>query len=216
MRDDADRFVNEVTERREEWLASRQRIEVIRERGWLQATPQGDLFVLMLEGTDPVAANTAFAASREPFDVWFKERAGAMMAVDFDQPIPVHPELIYTSVPDDSTAEQAVAVAIPLLPGKTDAHRRIAAEVNGPRRAGFDAFHEHAGVTEDWWIQPTPMGDLVLLYLESDDLAAAMAHLARSQVDTEVWFKKATLDTEGIDWSGPPPALPEQLFDWRV
>ncbi|WP_412542893.1 hypothetical protein R8Z50_10560 [Longispora sp. K20-0274] len=54
------------------------------------------------------------------------------------------------------------------------------------------------------------------LYLESDDLATAMAHLARSQDETEVWFKKATLDTEGIDWSGPAPALPEQLFDWRV
>ncbi|GIG62976.1 hypothetical protein Lfu02_73480 [Longispora fulva] len=55
--------------------------------------------VLLLEGTDPVAANAAFAASREPFGVWFKERAGAMMGVDFDQPIPAHPELIHTSVP---------------------------------------------------------------------------------------------------------------------
>ncbi|GIG62977.1 hypothetical protein Lfu02_73490 [Longispora fulva] len=79
------------------------------------------------------------------------------------------------------------------MAGKNEAHRRIAAEVKRPRRSGFDAFHERAGVTEDWWIQSTPMGDLVLRYLESDDLAAAMAHLARAQDETEVWFKKATL-----------------------
>jgi hypothetical protein len=200
----------------DEWLASRARLGVTRERGWGQVTPAGDVFLLMLEGPDPVEANKQFAASQEPFDLWFKDRFGSLMGADFGQPIPIHPELIYRSVPEDREAKESVAVAIPLLPGKTDVHRRLAEEVKGPRREAFDAFHVRAGVTEDWWIEATPVGDLVLLYLESDDLGSAMAHLAQSQDETEVWFKKTLLETQGIDWSGPPPPLPELLFDWRV
>jgi len=71
-------------------------------------------------------------------------------------------------------------------------------------------------VTEDWWIEPTPQGKLALVYLAGDDLAGALAHLAQSQDPTELWFKETLLETQGIDWSGPPPPLPELLFDWSV
>ncbi len=216
IEDEAAAFAGEVESRMDEFRESRRRVGVTRERGWLQKTPEGDVFLLMLEGPDPEESNRQHAASQDPFDVWFKERAGGIMGADFSQPIPVHPEPIYRSVPEDGPgAAEATAVAIPLVPGKTEAHRRLAEEVKGPRREGFDEFHRRAGVTEDWWIEETPMGDLALVYLESDDLAAAMGHLARSQDETEVWFKESLLETQGIDWSGPPPPLPRQLFDWR-
>jgi len=210
----ASKFAEEVTSRFDEFRASRRKLGVTRERGWLQHTPQTDLFILMLEGADPIEANRRFAASEEPFDVWFKDRAGSIFGADFGEPIPVQPEPIYSSVPESSNAKQAVAVVLPLVPGKTDAHRRLAKEVSGPRKDAFDKFHERAGVTEDWWIEPTPMGDMALVYLESDDLAGAMGHLAVSNDDTEVWFKERLLETEGIDWSAPPPPLPTLLFDW--
>jgi hypothetical protein len=216
LRAEGPEATEEVETRMGEFVGSRQRLGVTRERGWVQSTPAGDVFLLMLEGQDPVDSNRRFAASQEPFDVWFKDRFGTLMNADFNQPIPVQPQLIYRSVPEDREAEQSVAVAIPLVPGKTEVHKAMAEEVKGSRREAFDGFHARAGVTEDWWIEPTPNGDLVLLYLESDDLAGAMAHLAQSQEETEVWFKKTLLETEGIDWGAPPPPLPELLFDWRV
>lgn len=215
IEEEATAFAREVEARRDEFSESRRRLGVTRERGWLQQTPDGDIFLLMLEGPDPQESNRRFAASQEPFDVWFKERAGGFLGADFDQPIPVNPEPIYSSVPEGQEAREAVAVAIPLVPGKTDAHRRVAQEVTGPRREEFDEFHRRAGVTEDWWIEETPAGDLALVYLESDDLGAAMAHLAGSEDETEMWFKRSLLETQGIDWGGPPPPLPKQLFDWR-
>jgi hypothetical protein len=112
-------------------------------------------------------------------------------------------------------ARSSVALAVPLVPGKTDAHRALAEAAKGLRKKGFDAFHDRAGVVEDWWIEQTPMGDFALVYLESDDLGGAMGHLAKSQDETEVWFKETLLETQGLDWSGPPPPLPELLFDWR-
>ena len=213
--DEGRKFAEEVNDRIDEFRESRRRLGVTRERGWLHRTSMGHFFVLLLEGDDPVEANRRFAASDDPFDVWFKERAGRILSVDFGRPIPAQPELIYRSAPDVSEAKEAMGVVLPLVPGKTETHRRMAAEVNGSRKAAFDDFHDRAGVTEDWWIQETPAGDVVLGYLESDDLARAMDHLAQSKEETEMWFKQTLMETEGIDWAAPPPPLPELLFDWR-
>ena len=203
--------------RRDELAESRGKLGVTLERAWIQHTPGGDVFILLLEGDDPVEANRRFAASEDPFDVWFKQEAGAALGADFSRPVPVRPEMIYESVPKDGPrASQYVCVAIPLVPGKTEAHRQVAEEVKGPRREAFDAFHDRAGVTEDWWIEETPDGDLVLVYLESEDLAGAMEHLARSDEDAEAWFKERLMETQGIDWGGPPPPLPELVSDWTA
>jgi hypothetical protein len=64
------------------------------ERWFLQQTPQGDLFVLVLEG-DPSRALSALAGSQVPFDVWFKDRAKEIHGVDFDQPPPGMPEAVF-------------------------------------------------------------------------------------------------------------------------
>ncbi|MHB8512673.1 MAG: hypothetical protein ACYDCC_10895 [Actinomycetota bacterium] len=68
----------------------------------------------------------------------------------------------------------------------------------------------------DWWIEPTPNGDLAIFYLESDDMASGIANLATSKESEEVWFKQSLLDATGIDYEAPPPPLPELVFDWRV
>jgi hypothetical protein len=214
--DPARAFGDEISKRLDEFSESRRQLGVTRETWWIQGTPAGDLFVLLLEGEDPIAANIAFAASSSPFDVWFKDTAGSILGADFNQPIPVQPEPIYRSAPDGPAGAQSIAVAVPLLPGKTEAQRALAAAIRGERREAFDEFHRRAGVTEDWWIEETPMGDFLLLYLESDDLGAAIGHLARSQDETEVWFKRSLLETQGIDWGGPPPPLPDLGFDWRA
>ena len=208
-------FAEEISKNIEDFAESRRELGVTREAWWIQATQAGDVFVLLLEGKDPIASNAAFAASQKPYDVWFKDRAGSILGADFNQPIPIRPDPVYRSAPDGPAAKQSIGLAVPLLPGKTEAHRRVADALNGERRDGFDEFHRRAGVTEDWWIQETPMGDFAVVYLESDDLGAAMGHLAQSQGETEAWFKQALMETQGIDWGGPPPPLPELPFDWR-
>src|SRR6266542_4694220 len=72
VKEEGRKFAEEVAARRAEFVQSRRRLGVTRERGWLQATPNGDVFILLLEGDDPVEANRKFAASHDPFDVWFK------------------------------------------------------------------------------------------------------------------------------------------------
>jgi hypothetical protein len=51
-----------------------------------------------------------------------------------------------------------LAMAIPILPGKTDAWHAFIEELNGPRKADFDASRRRLGVRERTFFQETPMG----------------------------------------------------------
>jgi len=54
------------------------------------STPQGDLAAVYIEGTDPFAANARFAASDDPFDVWFRGELTTLFPpeIDFGKPVP--------------------------------------------------------------------------------------------------------------------------------
>jgi len=99
-----------------------------------------------------------------------------------------------------------MALALPLLPGKTAAFREFVAEVHGARFAEYTASEQRIGVTkENWHLQPTPNGDLWILYLESADLNAAVGGFIMSQDSFDVWFKQKLLELTGLDFSVPPP-----------
>ena len=76
--------------RRQEFEEFHHRVGLTDEGWYLQSTPQGELFILTLEG-DPMGAVAKLAASRHPFDSWFKERAKEIHGVDFNQPLPGPP-----------------------------------------------------------------------------------------------------------------------------
>lgn len=81
--------------RRDEFNDFHQRVGLDRESWYLQQTPQGELFVLYLEG-DPVGAIGKLAVSDHPFDVWFREQAKQIHGVDFSQPLPgPPPEMVF-------------------------------------------------------------------------------------------------------------------------
>jgi hypothetical protein len=74
---------------RDEFTASRRRLTVSEELITLQSTPHGDIVGIYIEGEDPVRANIGFAASREPFDLWFKEQLTTIFpaSIDFSKPV---------------------------------------------------------------------------------------------------------------------------------
>jgi hypothetical protein len=74
---------------RDEFTASRRRLNVSEELLTLQSTPQGDIVGIYIEGDDPQKGNAGFAASQDPFDLWFKEELTKIFppAVDFSKPV---------------------------------------------------------------------------------------------------------------------------------
>ena len=111
---------------------------------------------------------------------------------------------------------QSVAFAAPILPGRTDDDREAMRScVEGERRAAYESSRARHGIRrEAVWIQPTPAGDVAVVYMEADDMPAAFTGLGSSQDPFDRWFREMARDIHGIDLQeGFPP--PEQLIDYR-
>lgn len=111
---------------------------------------------------------------------------------------------------------QSVAFAVPILPGKTETDRAAMAScADGEKQREHQASRSRHGVSrESVWIQQTPAGDLAVVYLEADDLQAALQGYGSSSDPFDVWFRELLKDVHGIDLAaGFPP--PEQVLDFR-
>ena len=112
---------------------------------------------------------------------------------------------------------QTICLALPLLPGTTDAERdEMLACWRGDRAAAHRASRDRHGITrEATWIQPTPAGDIDIVLLESEDLAASLHAIATSSDPFDAWFRGHVLRVHGIDLGGPMQ-LPEQILDYHA
>lgn len=99
---------------------------------------------------------------------------------------------------------KSVAYVLPILPGKADAWRRVAGEALGPRlRQHEDSRLPNGASREMAWIQPTPDGEVLTMFLEGDDPVGAQRKLMESKGPHDVWFKKQVQDVTGVDLNRP-------------
>ena len=104
-----------------------------------------------------------------------------------------------------------IAMAVPILPGKTDQWRRMTDELNGPRRHEYEESRRRLGIHERTYLQSTPQGDLVVVTIEGDDPRTSMQQLADGTDDFTRWFLQQVKEIHGIDLAqvvqGPSPQL---------
>ena len=112
---------------------------------------------------------------------------------------------------------QTICLALPLLPGTTDADRdEMLACWRGQRASAHRASRARHGITrEATWIQPTPAGDLAIVLLESDDLAASLHGVATSIDSFDAWFRTHVKRVHGVDLAAGMH-LPEQVLDYQA
>lgn len=112
----------------------------------------------------------------------------------------------------------SIAIALPILPGKTEQWKHYCQEMTGPRRSEYEASRKRAGITrEAAFLQQTPQGDMVVVYIEAQDVQRAIVAPGMSQEPFDVWFLEQTKEIHGFDPSQPlPGALPEAYIDWRA
>jgi hypothetical protein len=85
--DAARRFMTELeTERKEEYSASERRIGIDKEAWYVAQAPAGDQFVAYMETADFARALGSFSQSKDPFDLWFKERLDDATGLDLNHP----------------------------------------------------------------------------------------------------------------------------------
>jgi hypothetical protein len=104
-----------------------------------------------------------------------------------------------------------LAVAFPILPGKTAEWRSWMEEMNGPQYQEFVESRRQAGVHERTFLQSTPMGDLVIVTLEGDDPEHAFGKMLSANDAFTKSFVERAKAIHGLDpsvvASGPPSKL---------
>jgi len=84
---DARRFLRQLdTEKRTEFDASERRIGITKEVWYLATLSAGDQLIGYMESSDFNGALQGFVASRDPFDLWFKQQMLAVTGVDLNNP----------------------------------------------------------------------------------------------------------------------------------
>src|SRR5947209_15202299 len=87
--DDARTFHRDLEgPRKADYVASEQRIGIVKEHWFLQHTPQGDMLLAYMESPDFASALGQFASSQDTFDQWFKQRLADVTGVDLNNPPP--------------------------------------------------------------------------------------------------------------------------------
>ncbi len=104
------------------------------------------------------------------------------------------------------------AMAAPIKPGKLGDWEAWVADLNGSRKAEFDAMNERNGLTTHAaFLQATPDGDhLVIVVFDGPGAADFMGKLAMSDDEFEKWFRSGIENVHPVDFSAPPPPAPER------
>ena len=103
------------------------------------------------------------------------------------------------------------AVVFPIVPGKTAEWRSFVAELAGPRNAEYTESRRRAGVRERAFLQPTPMGDLVILTLEGQDPSRSFGELMSATDPFTIWFLERVKAIHGVDLTAPMTGSPSEL-----
>ena len=104
---------------------------------------------------------------------------------------------------------QAFCGAIPLLPGKKEAFKQFIKEAWVTRRKDWVNSDKGMGITKDgWFLQESPQGDWVLIYLEAKDIEKVFREIAASKDQFDVWMTRKIKEYTGVDFSQPPQGPP--------
>jgi hypothetical protein len=101
-----------------------------------------------------------------------------------------------------------ICLALPVLPGKTDEARAFFRQLDGSRRAEFDASERRIGITRElWYVAKLPSGDQLIAYMESNNFGSALQAFVGSRDPFDMWFKAQMQNVTGVDMNNPPADL---------
>ncbi len=114
----------------------------------------------------------------------------------------------------------AVAFALPVLPGQEENMRRLSEEVlaSGQLRDAYEESRRKLGITREMaWLQPTPVGDMVIVYWESDDMQYVLREIAASQDHFDSRFRQFIQSSvPGMGFPSEEPLANQLLFEWQA
>jgi hypothetical protein len=107
---------------------------------------------------------------------------------------------------------ESTIMALPILPGKMDSVKAMFKTMRDEKWKDNERLNKSAGVEKEQdFVQTTPMGDMLYMYIESKDIQKTLAALTASKDDPYVlWFAEELKKNTGIDISKPPTVAPPE------
>ena len=106
------------------------------------------------------------------------------------------------------------AIAVPIVPGKTEATRAFTKELMGQRHDDFKKSRQRIGARERTFLQTTPHGDFVIVTLEGDNPQQALSRFGEAKDEFTDWFVEKVKELHGVDLRNlPDMPLPELVAD---
>ena len=82
-------------------------------------------------------------------------------------------------------------------------------DITGPMKKDFERSEKHLGIKKSsWFVQASPQGDMLLMYIEANDIARVFGDFAVSKDPFEVLARNTMKEFTGIDFSVPPQETP--------
>ena len=109
---------------------------------------------------------------------------------------------------------ERTAMAFPVKPGATPEEVDAIAKMFRIRPAEYQESRSRLGISlERAYLQPTPMGDFVLTYVESDGPAGqAVGKMAASELALDQEFVRLVNEVHGVDLTSPPEGPPPETI----
>ncbi len=213
--DDHAQFCREVaTKRASDQQASRKRLGITKERGYLQQTPQGPVFVVYVEGPRADHFLQNMGQSTEAYDKWFLQNIQTCHGIDFAKgkpPIIQHAYTVTTTAPINT---KSMAFCAPLPKEEVEDWQKFNRDVKG-RSPEHIASLERAGVRKQVvCLCDTPQGPVVCVYMEGIDQLSNLK-MWTSDDKFDRWFVSTVNALHGIEFAKKAKEMHVDLrFDW--
>lgn len=111
---------------------------------------------------------------------------------------------------------ESVILGIQILPGKTEAIRKMYYTIKAEKWKEYMASQKKSGVEKERdFLQATPRGDIILVYIESKDIKKTFEVFAASKDPIDVWIKGELKKYTDVDFNQPGKgSLPELLLSY--
>lgn len=114
----------------------------------------------------------------------------------------------------------AVACALPILPDQEENVRRLSEEVlaSGELRDAYEESRRNLGIIREMaGLQPTSVGDMVIVYWESDDPQHVLLEMAASKDQFDSRFRQFVQSSvPAMDPVSEQPLANKLLFEWQA
>jgi hypothetical protein len=118
---------------------------------------------------------------------------------------------------DEEQGVRSVAYALPILPGMTERGLRFLEELIENRGEAFHRQRRDLGFRRIKVFRQSYPAEMVVLYLEADDVHDSIHRRAASQHDFEEWFEHEFEELTGVHVDDAPAhsRQVELVFDWH-